>query len=146
MTPAEKRKATIIKRYGSYKNMLRSRDVRDLILGGIMVEWQELKKVLLSGKKESLVSMQKSESVIARVVSYLRNKPRVEYEKYKTPRNKPIGKVIYTVQSTIDPISFKKKKDAVAFKKLLQDSNNSIKGDIVRREVTDEGFEPTYGG
>lgn len=34
MTPAEKRKATIIKRYGSYKNMVRGRDVRDLILAG----------------------------------------------------------------------------------------------------------------
>lgn len=34
MTPAEKRKATIIERYGSYKAMLSRRDVRDLILGG----------------------------------------------------------------------------------------------------------------
>ena len=34
MTPQEKRKQTIIERYGSYKNMLAQRDVRDLILGG----------------------------------------------------------------------------------------------------------------
>lgn len=34
MTPAEKRKRTILKRYGSYKKMLEKRDVRDLILGG----------------------------------------------------------------------------------------------------------------
>ena len=34
MTPQEKRKKTIIERYGSYSNMLASRDVRDLILGG----------------------------------------------------------------------------------------------------------------
>lgn len=34
MTPQEKRKRTIIERYGSYKNMLEKRDVRDLILGG----------------------------------------------------------------------------------------------------------------
>lgn len=34
MTPQEKRKQTIIKRYGSYSNMLKKRDVRDLILGG----------------------------------------------------------------------------------------------------------------
>ena len=34
MTPAEKRKQTILKRYGSYKNMLARRDVRELILGG----------------------------------------------------------------------------------------------------------------
>ena len=34
MTPQEKRKQTIIKRYGSVKNVLKQRDVRDLILGG----------------------------------------------------------------------------------------------------------------
>lgn len=34
MTPQEKRKQTILKRYGSFKNMLKHRDVRDLILGG----------------------------------------------------------------------------------------------------------------
>lgn len=91
------------------------------------------------------MSLQKAESVITRVVSYLRNKPRVQYEKFKTPRNKPIGKIHYTVQSPIEPVTFKKKKDAVAFKKLLAVSLNNLKSDIVRREVTDEGFEPTYG-
>lgn len=35
MTPQEKRKQTIIERYGSFSNMLKRRDVRDLILGGI---------------------------------------------------------------------------------------------------------------
>lgn len=35
MTPADKRKQTIIERYGSVKQMLAKRDVRDLILGGI---------------------------------------------------------------------------------------------------------------
>lgn len=34
MTPQQKRKQTIIERYGSYKNMLQKRDVRDLVLGG----------------------------------------------------------------------------------------------------------------
>lgn len=34
MTPQEKRKQTIIDRYGSFSNMLKKRDVRDLILGG----------------------------------------------------------------------------------------------------------------
>lgn len=34
MTPQEKRKRTIIERYGSFSNMLKNRDVRDLILGG----------------------------------------------------------------------------------------------------------------
>lgn len=35
MTPQEKRKQTIIRKYGSFKAMLAGRDVRDLILGGI---------------------------------------------------------------------------------------------------------------
>lgn len=35
MTPQEKRLKTIEKRYGSVSNMLKKRDVRDLILGGI---------------------------------------------------------------------------------------------------------------
>lgn len=34
MTPQEKRRRTIIERYGSFSNMLKKRDVRDLILGG----------------------------------------------------------------------------------------------------------------
>ena len=34
MTPQEKRLKKIEKRYGSVKNMLKKRDVRDLILGG----------------------------------------------------------------------------------------------------------------
>ena len=35
MTPQEKRLKTIEERYGSVSNMLKRRDVRDLILGGI---------------------------------------------------------------------------------------------------------------
>lgn len=35
MTPQERRKRTIIERYGSYKNMLSKRDRRDLVLAGI---------------------------------------------------------------------------------------------------------------
>lgn len=34
LTPQEKRKATILKRYGSFSNAMKGRDVRDLILGG----------------------------------------------------------------------------------------------------------------
>jgi len=33
-TPQEKRKQTILKKYGSFSNMLKKRDTRDLILGG----------------------------------------------------------------------------------------------------------------
>lgn len=34
MNRQEKRKQTILKKYGSFSNMLASRDIRDLILGG----------------------------------------------------------------------------------------------------------------
>lgn len=81
--------------------------------------------------------------MIARVVSYLKpkNKPRFVF---KVPLGKPIGKVYYTVQSEIDPVTFKRKKDAVAFCKLLSLSTLELKGDIVRREIVDN-YEVTYG-
>lgn len=62
----------------------------------------------------------------------------------RIPLNRPIGKVFYTVQSTVEPVTFNKRKDAEAFKKLLAVSTAGIKGDIVRREVTEDGYEPTY--
>lgn len=49
------------------------------------------------------------------------------------------------MQSDLDPVTFLKRKDAEHFKKLLAVSVAGIKSDIVRREVTDEGYEPTYG-
>lgn len=64
----------------------------------------------------------------------------------KVPKSKPIGDVFWTVQSPIEPVTFTKKKDATAFAKLLHTSTNSLKSDIVRREVTKEGYEPTYNG
>jgi hypothetical protein len=63
----------------------------------------------------------------------------------RVPLNKPIGKVTYTIESLIEPVTFNKKRDAEAFRKLLNKSVQGYKGVIVRREITDEGFEPTYG-
>lgn len=82
--------------------------------------------------------------MIAKVVSWLkpRENPRIVF---KLPLGRPIGKVYYTVESSLDPITFSKKKDAVAFKKLLLISNLELKSDIVRREITDNGYEVTYG-
>jgi hypothetical protein len=104
---------------------------------------ERLEKVLLSGKKVNSASTPKKESVISRVVSYLRVDLTPKYI-IKIPLNRPIGKVFYTVQSTIEPVTFNKKKDAEAFKKLLAVSTGEIKADIIRREVTKEGYEPTY--
>lgn len=58
----------------------------------------------------------------------------------KFPKGTRIGKVTYTVESEFDPITFNKRKDAEAFKKLLAMSTVGYKSDIIRREVTDEGY------
>lgn len=62
MTPQEKRKRTIIERYGSFSNMLSKRDVRDLILGGYnggiaktpkgFAKWQEGKLSKYAKKRQ----------------------------------------------------------------------------------------------
>lgn len=108
-----------------------------------MAESKEQKRGSQNGKMANLASTLKIEGVIARVVSYLKpkNKPRFVF---KVPLGKPIGKVYYTVQSEIDPVTFKRKKDAVAFCKLLSLSTLELKGDIVRREIVDN-YEVTYG-
>lgn len=81
-----------------------------------------------------------------RVVSFLKGEESkaVRYV-LRIPKNFPIGNVFYTVESSIEPVTFTKRKDAEAFKKLLAQSTLIIKSDIVRREVTDEGYIPTYG-
>lgn len=48
--------------------------------------------------------------------------------------------MFYTVQSTIEPVTFTKKKDAEQFKELLNKSTGVYQPDIVRREVVDEGY------
>lgn len=65
----------------------------------------------------------------------------------KIPKNRPIGKVFYTVESTIEPITFYKRKDAECFKELLnKKATSSYNADIIRREVTDEGYHVPYPG
>lgn len=54
MTPQEKRKQTIIARYGSFKNMLKKRDVRDLILGGYNGGIQRGEKGFATWEKDKL--------------------------------------------------------------------------------------------
>ena len=108
---------------------------------------KEVERVLLNGKRENSASTHKKGSVISRVGSFLSSlgggkSPRIIV---KIPLNRPIGKVFYTVESDKDPVTFNKRKDAEQFKKLLAVSVAGIKSDIVRREVTEEGYEPTYG-
>lgn len=54
MTPAQKRLRTVKKRYGSVSNMLKKRDVRDLILGGYNGGIQRVEKGFATWDKEKL--------------------------------------------------------------------------------------------
>lgn len=84
--------------------------------------------------------------MIAKVASFL-SRERTQYQRFviKIPLNNPIGNVFYTVESELDPVTFLEEKDAKALQRLLRKSTLALKSDIVRREVTDEGFIPTYG-
>lgn len=78
------------------------------------------------------------------VASYLKKKPQIHHV-LKVPKTHPLGPVVYSVESELDPITFNKRKDAEAFKRLIATSVHVHKGVIVRREITHEGYIPTYG-
>lgn len=88
--------------------------------------------------------MPRKGNVIQKVGSFLKRKPRVRYV-LKIPKGVPIGNVLFTVQSRIEPVTFTSERDATTFKRLLRRSTHRIDSDIVRREVTDDGYVPTYG-
>lgn len=54
MTPQEKRLRTIKERYGSFSNMLKKRDVRDLVLGGYNGGIKNVKKGFATWEEEEL--------------------------------------------------------------------------------------------
>lgn len=111
-----------------------------------MVVLGKQKRVSLNGNQANSANMPNKESVIAKVVSLLRKQPRIQHV-LKIPLNKPIGRVMYTVESTIEPVTFYKRKDAECFKRLLNKAaTHEHKADIIRREITDEGYIPTYPG
>lgn len=57
------------------------------------------------------------------------------------PRGRSFGKFFYTVQSSVaNPVTFTRAKDAQAFKRLLKNSTGEFESDIVRREITEEGY------
>lgn len=91
------------------------------------------------GRQRNWMPWSKVVSVITKVGSYLKNQKAPKYI-LKLPLSKRIGKVFYTVQSTIEPVTFTKKKDAECFKELLNKSTGIYQPDIVRREVVDEGY------
>lgn len=107
---------------------------------------QRRKKGSVNGKMASSVSSPKSETVIARVASFLKNlKPQAVRYAHKIPGNRPLGERSYTVRWKGEPIIFKKRKDAEALKLLLSQSTQKYEAVIIRNETTEEGYIPTYG-
>lgn len=101
------------------------------------------KRVLRRGKKISSVAMRRVVRGMIRAGSYL--KPvkargrRVEWNETK----RSLGKYFYTVESPIEPVTFTRKRDAESFKRLLKNSTAEYRSDIVRREITKEGYHVT---
>lgn len=92
------------------------------------------------GRRKNSVVMRVVESVMKRAGS------RKPHYVIKLPLNKRIGRVFYTVQSPIQEVTFTKRKYAERFKELLEESTEAYQSDIVRREVTEEGYELTNNG
>jgi hypothetical protein len=82
--------------------------------------------------------------VMRKVGSFLRRRPNPRYV-LKIPRGVTIGNEFWTVQSELNPVTFTQEKQAKSFARLLSKSTNRLRSVIVRREVTDEGYHPTYG-
>lgn len=103
-----------------------------------MGESLKRKKGSASGKTGNSKSSPKKESVIQRVVSYLKisNTPRMVFK----PSNKRVGTVEYRVTLPLTYVSFKKLSDARTMKRLLASSNSKIDSVIIRTDTTEEGF------
>lgn len=56
------------------------------------------------------------------------------------PKGRSFGKYFYTVQSKTEPMTFTKKKDAENYQRLLKASTRELTSDIVRHEITDDGY------
>lgn len=94
-----------------------------------------------SGKKTNSKGSQLLANVIAVVGSYLKGKRPVRYV-VSVPKGRAFGKAFYAVEPehAIVSMTFTKKKDAEAFQKLLKVSTREMQSDIVRREITDDGY------
>ena len=103
--------------------------------------FRKRKKVSQLGKTDNSASLPRRGNVITRVVSFLKPSKK-KVLRIKIPKTHRVGKVTYTVQSQIEPVTFSKQKNAKLFKHLLEVAGYTP--DIIRREVTDEGYEVTY--
>lgn len=104
-----------------------------------MAESRKRKKGLLSGRRVSLVGLRKKGSVIAKVGSYLKREKPITYV-LRVPHGKPVGKVTWAVDFGLVSVNFRTKRKAEEFQKLLSHSVEEYPSDIVRREITQEGY------
>lgn len=104
-----------------------------------MVASKKQRKGLLSGRRVSLVGLRKPGSVIAKVGSYLKREKPVAYI-LRVPKGKPVGNVTYAVDFGLVSVNFRTKKKAEEFQRLLSHSIEEYESDIVRREITQEGY------
>lgn len=83
--------------------------------------------------------MRKRGGVIAKVGSYLKREKPIVYV-LRVPKGKPVGKVTYAVEFGLVAVNFRTKKKAQEFQKLLSHSVEEYPSDIVKREITQEGY------
>lgn len=104
-----------------------------------MEDLSKPKKDSASGTKENSASSPEKDSVIARVVSYLKIGGK-QLVQLKDPRGKKLGTVGYYVTVIDIRFTFKTLADARMFKKALKRSVNGIESAIIRIDTTDEGY------
>lgn len=104
-----------------------------------MAESKEGKKEPQPGKLGRTQILQKLDSVMQRVVSYLSLKTNSKRVIFK-PDNKRFGNVMYRVQWEGVGTLFTKLTDARAFKRLLKQGKQFNEPVIIRTDTTDEGY------
>lgn len=95
------------------------------------------KKGLRLGTRVILVGTLISGYVMEKVASYRKTRVVV-----KPPKVSNVAAPIYKVTAELPQYSlyFGKRKDAECYKKMLAKSGSQIKSDIVRQEITDDGY------
>lgn len=93
-------------------------------------------KVLGAGKKVSSKATQLKDRAIAKVGS----SPKETTLRVETPKGRAFGRVLYRVKAVADTKTFTKLKDAREYRRLLKASTASVESEIIRTEVTEEGY------
>jgi len=104
-----------------------------------MAVLRELKKALQRGRQKNSSGTHRVDRAIARVGSFLKKERSPRYV-VKIPKGRTFGKVLYSVRAVTDTKTFTKLKDARDYQRLLRSSTAEMQSEIIRREITDEGY------